>query len=155
MIEIILSTLAEFGLIHEDYKHKKRISLIEKEDGKKRPFQKYLLQPSVIITICLIFTVSIGVIAFIIYQHTSIYPEKTKKELIKITDWIEKWKIKYDHYPTELNEIIGNNPQRQGWNTDAWDRPYKYTHQNNGIGFSIKFAGKDGQFETKDDIILK
>ena len=43
MIEFILSTLAEFGLIREDYKHQKRISKKEKEDGIKRPIQKYFL----------------------------------------------------------------------------------------------------------------
>lgn len=155
MIEIILSAFAEFGLIHEDYKHKKRISSIEKEDGKKRPFQKYLLQPSAIIIISIIFIISFGTIARINYQRTSIYPDKTKKELIEITNWTEQWKMKYGHYPTELNEIIGNNPQHQGWKKDAWDRSYKYTQLNDGMSFSIKSAGKDGEFETKDDIVLK
>lgn len=37
MLEIILSTLAEFGLIREDYKHRKKITKLEKEDGIKRP----------------------------------------------------------------------------------------------------------------------
>ena len=155
MIELILSTLAEFGLIREDYKHKKRISKIEKEDGKKRTFQKYALQPSVIIGIALVLIVSICTIIFTIYQYTSIYPEKTKKELIEITDWTEKWKMKYGHYPTELNEMIGSNPMRQDWKKDAWDRPYKYTQVNEGMNFSIKSAGKDGKFETEDDIWLE
>jgi general secretion pathway protein G len=42
MIELILSTLAEFGLINQDYKHRKRISKKEKENGIKRPIKKYL-----------------------------------------------------------------------------------------------------------------
>jgi general secretion pathway protein G len=43
MIELILSNLAEFGLIREDFKHQKRISKKEKEDGIKRPIQKYFM----------------------------------------------------------------------------------------------------------------
>lgn len=40
MIELILSTLADFGLIQEDYKHKRRIGKKEELDGTKRPMQK-------------------------------------------------------------------------------------------------------------------
>jgi chromosome segregation and condensation protein ScpB len=36
---IKLSPLVEFGLIREDYKHKKLISKKEKDDGINRPYQ--------------------------------------------------------------------------------------------------------------------
>ena len=42
MIELILSTIAEFGLIREDYKHQIRISKKEKEDSIKRPIKNIL-----------------------------------------------------------------------------------------------------------------
>lgn len=38
MLELILSTLAEFGIICKDYKHQKRIS--RKEDGIKIKLKK-------------------------------------------------------------------------------------------------------------------
>lgn len=44
MLELILSTLAEFGLIREDYKHRNKATKLEKEDGirsrNKHPKQK-------------------------------------------------------------------------------------------------------------------
>ncbi len=68
MLELILSTLAEFGLIREDFKHRKRISKKEKEDGTKRPIQKYLLQPSSIMVISLLVVISISSFLFFGYQ---------------------------------------------------------------------------------------
>lgn len=152
MIELILKTLAEFGLIREDYKHQKRISKKEKEDGIKRPIQKYFLQPSAIILITVLVIGSLSAFLFFSYQKTFIFPEKTKKEISEITDRMEQWNEKFGQYPTELNELIGNSPIRQSWINDEWNRPYKYSIMDNGNGFLITSAGSDGQFETEDDI---
>lgn len=152
MIELILTTLAEFGLIRENYKHQKRISKKEKEDGIKRPIQKYFFQPSVFILIAVIIIVSLSAFLFFTYQRTSVFPKKTEKELTEMNDSMEKWHEKFGHYPTELTELIGNNPIRQDWIKDAWNRPYKYTVSENGKGFSIISAGADGRFGTEDDI---
>ncbi|MCB0453703.1 MAG: type II secretion system protein GspG, partial [Aequorivita sp.] len=89
---------------------------------------------------------------FFTYQRTSIFPKKTEKEISEITQRMEKWKEKFGKYPTDLNELIGNNPMRQEWKTDSWNRPYQYSVSKNGIGFQIVSAGADGKFETKDDI---
>ena len=43
MLELILSILAKFGLIREDFKHHRKITKKEKENGIKRPFQRYFL----------------------------------------------------------------------------------------------------------------
>ncbi|WP_276166484.1 hypothetical protein [Zobellia alginiliquefaciens] len=67
MIKLILSTLAEFGLIREDYKHRKRISKKEKEDGVKRAIQKYFLQPSSIMVISFLVVGSISALLFFGY----------------------------------------------------------------------------------------
>jgi Type II secretion system (T2SS), protein G len=152
MIELILSKLAEFGLIREDYKHRKRVSEKEKEDGEKRPIQKYFLQPSLIMIILVVVIGSLSAFLFFSYQKTSIFPEKTRKEISEISVRVEKWNEKFGKYPTKLNELIGNNPMRQDWKKDAWNRPYKYLIINNGKGFSIISAGSDGKFKTKDDI---
>ena len=80
MIELILSTLAEFGLIREDFKHHRKISIMEKADGKKRPFQRYFLQPSSIMVISVLVIGSLSAILFFTYQRKSVFPEKTKQK---------------------------------------------------------------------------
>ena len=152
MIELILSTLAEFGLIREDYKHRKGISKKEKEDGTKSPIGKYLLQPSSIILVTVLVVGSISAFLLFRYQRTSIFPERTKKEIAEMTERMEKWNEKFGKYPTDLNEFIGNNPMRNEWKKDSWNRPYQYSVTENGKGFLIVSAGSDGKFKTKDDI---
>ena len=152
MTELILEILVNFGLIREDYKHHKKISKKEEVDGKKRPFQRYFLQPSSIMVISVLVIGTLSAFIFFTYQRTSIFPEKTEKEIKEITQRMEKWKEKFGKYPIDLNELIGNNPMRQEWKTDSWNRPYQYSVSENGIGFLIVSAGADGKFETKDDI---
>jgi len=152
MIELILSTLAEFGLIREDYKHKKRISKKEKEDGIKRPIQKYLMQPSALMLIAVLVIGSLSTILFFTYQRTSVFPEKTEKEISEMSERMENWNEKFGKYPTELNELIGNSPLRQDWKKDAWNREYEFTITENGKRFLITSAGSDGKFGTEDDI---
>ena len=152
MLELILSTLAEFGLIREDYIHRKRVNEKEKRDGSKRPIEKYLLQPSTLMVIGFSVFGIICIFLFIIYQKTTIYPSKTKKELIEISDRIVKWNDKFGKYPTNLNELIGINPMRVDWKQDSWNRPYKYEINENGKDFSVISAGPDGRFGTDDDI---
>jgi hypothetical protein len=137
MIELILITLAEFGLIRGDYKHRKRVSKKEKEDGIKRPIQKYFFQPSSIILISVLIIGSISAFLFFTYQRTSVFHDKTKKEISEMSDRMGNWNENLGKYPTELDELIGNNPMRQSWKKDAWNRVS---------------AGLDGEFGTKDDI---
>jgi general secretion pathway protein G len=152
MIELILSTLAEFGLIREDYKHQKRISKKEKEDGIKRPIQKYFMQPSALMLIAVLVIGSLSAILFFTYQRTSVFPEKTEKEISEMSKRMENWNEKFGKYPTELNDLIGNSPLRQDWKKDAWNREYEFTIIENGNGFLITSAGSDGKFGTEDDI---
>jgi general secretion pathway protein G len=152
MIELILSTLAEFGLIREDYKHQKRISKKEKEDGIKRPIQKYFMQPSALMIIAVLVIGSLSAVLFFTYQRTSVFPEKTKKEISEMSDRMENWNENLGYYPTDLNELIGNSPLRQDWKKDSWDRKYEFTIMENGKGFLITSAGSDGKFHTEDDI---
>ncbi len=152
MIELIISTLAEFGLIREDYKHKKRISKKEKEDGIKRPIQKHFFQPSALMLIAVLIIGSLSVVLFLTYQRTSVFPEKTKKAISEMSYRMENWKAKFGKYPSDLNELIGNSPIRQNWKNDAWNRPFKFELIENGNGFLISSAGSDGKFNTEDDI---
>ncbi|KJD31817.1 hypothetical protein PK35_13810 [Tamlana nanhaiensis] len=152
MLEFIITTLAEFGLIREDFKHQKRIRAKEKQDGVKRPFQKYALQPSALLFLCCFVLVVVSSIVFFAYQRKAIFPKKTKKEIAEMSGRVEAFKAHFNTYPNTINELIGNNPMRQSWKTDAWDRAYQYTITNNGNKFIIISAGYDGKFHTKDDI---
>jgi len=152
MVELILSILLEFGLIREDYKHQKRVSKKEKEDGKKRSFQKYVLMPGSIMKITVIVIVSLSAFLFFFYQRKFVFPKKTEKEISEMSERINNWNENLGKYPNELNELIGNNPVRQEWKKDAWNRDYKYVVNENGNGFLIISAGSDGQFGTEDDI---
>jgi len=152
MIELILSTLAEFGLIREDYKHQKRITKKEKEDGIKRPIQKYFMQPSALMFISVLVIGSLSAILFFTYQIKSVFPEKTQKEISEMSERMENWNKNLGKYPTELNELIGNSPLRQDWKKDAWNREYEFKIIENGNRFLITSAGSDGKFGTEDDI---
>lgn len=155
MIELILSTLAEFGLIREDYKHQKRIRKKEKQDGIKRPIQKYFMQPSALMLFAVLVIGSLSAIIFFTYQRRSAFTVKTKKEISEMSERMENWNEKFGKYPTELNKLIGNSPVRQNWKRDAWNREYAFEITNNSKGFLITSAGSDGKFKTKDDIISK
>ena len=155
MIESIVAILVEIGLISEDYKHRKGITNKEQKDGVKRSFQKYFLQPSILITIGSIAVLSISGFVFINYQRSNIYPKKTKKEISRISDRLEEWNEKFGNYPINLRELIGVNPIQKQWELDAWNRPYKYSVKQNQKGFLIISAGYDGEFGTEDDIKSK
>ena len=155
MLELILSTLAEFGLLREDFKHHRNITKKEKEDGIKRPVQRYILRPSSVITIAVFIIGIITAAIFVQYQQISIFPKKTKKEIAEICDRMESWNENLGKYPTELKELIGNNPLRQNWNKDSWNREYKFIVSENGKEFLVASAGSDGIFGTEDDIISK
>ncbi|MDX1773016.1 type II secretion system protein GspG [Oceanihabitans sediminis] len=152
MLEIILSFLAEFGLIREDFKHHKRISKRVKEDGIKRPIQKYFLQPSVLIFLTIFIVFMLSTVLFFTYQRTSVFPDKTKIEISEMSKRMESWNEKFGQYPQDINQLIGNSPIRQDWKKDAWNREYKFKITKNGKGFLIISAGSDGIFGTEDDI---
>ena len=152
MYEWLLELFAEFALFIEDFKHRKKITKKEKYDGVKRPFQKYFLQPSAIVFLIILMILGLSSFIFFTYHRESIFPEKTKLELSEMSDWIEKCYKKQGRYPKGLKEVIGNNPIRRHWNTDAWNHRYKYSVINNGKEFLLISSGPDGQFETEDDI---
>lgn len=56
-------------------------------------------------------------------------------------------------YPDNLNILIGKNPLRAAWEKDRWGNVYRYT--TTGAAFTLRSAGKDGKFETGDDVVLK
>ncbi|MEP2170518.1 hypothetical protein, partial [Polaribacter sp.] len=137
MIQTILSILVDFGLLREDYLHEKRIRKKEENDGKKRPIQKYLFKPSQIIFYILILITCISSVLFFTYHSTTIIPKNTQNEILEISERVENHKETLGYYPKELNDLIRNNPLRQKWKTDGWNRPYSYIVTENGNNFLI------------------
>ncbi|TXE08091.1 hypothetical protein FUA26_12205 [Seonamhaeicola algicola] len=153
MIQGILEIIADFWLQISDYNHKKKVIKKEQEDGKKRSFEKYFLQPSAKTLYVSIVVFGLAFYLFFTYQKRVAYPNKTKKEIIEITTWIYNWHNNYNRYPKDLKEAFGNDPIKQQWFTDAWKNQYKYKVINKD--FVVLSAGNDGVFNTDDDIYLK
>ncbi|MEM6516697.1 MAG: type II secretion system protein GspG [Bacteroidota bacterium] len=152
ILEDFLGLLADIGLCHEDWKHRRKIEKKERIDGKKRPFQKHILKPSVIICLGLFFTITTILFSILAYRDNSVNPIKTKTEIKAMNQRLEEWHRHFGYYPSTMEELIGNSPIRQEWKKDAWKRPYKYVLTNERTEFLIISAGKDGVFDTKDDI---
>ncbi|WP_405369437.1 hypothetical protein [Nonlabens sp. Asnod2-A12] len=149
----LVSILVDFALLRKDYKHRKNIEKLEKEDGVKRPFQKYMIQPSVVIYSIVLFLALVLMILFITYKRTISYPKDTQREITVIANRVENWYDINGRYPVDLEELIGSNPVRKEWKTDAWRRECQFTLSDDGKGFVISSAGADGKHGTSDDII--
>lgn len=145
-----LSILADFGLIREDYKHNKRVDKKERRYGKKRPVERHLFRPSIIIIFVVLIISTVGIIRIASYQKTTVLPDTTKKEIAKISAGLEKWHEHYHEYPATLELLIANNPIRKSWLRDAWQQ--EYTYEITATGFLITSAGSDRNFGTADDI---
>jgi general secretion pathway protein G len=150
MIEFILEILIDIGLLGADYKHRRKIRKKEKEDGVKRSAQKYWLQPSIIVNVLVFAIIIVILMVAIWYKDTFTFAKNTRKEMAEICDRAEEWKKTFGAYPTNLQELIGNNPLRQTWKLDDWNTPYRYKRLEHGI--LIVSAGSDKTFDTKDDI---
>lgn len=155
MIEFILGTLAEFGLQYSNHKHQKKVITKEKENGIKRPFEKYLWSPVARTTIIIIALFFLFSFLFTSYQNKITLPNNTKQEIIEMSDYITDWKTKFGMFPQDFTEFTNGSPLRQTWLYDSWNRPYLYLVGKDKNSFSIKSAGSDGKFNTIDDIILE
>ena len=79
-------------------------------------------------------------------------PNKTNTELTEIRFAVEKYKNSKGEYPENLYEVIGNNPIRKDWQTDAWGNIYEYNLSDDGQKLEIRSSGKDQKFNTDDDL---
>lgn len=68
---------------------------------------------------------------------------------------LNNYKKEKDHYPDNLQTIIGDNPIRARWKFDAWGQAYHYEVSGNKKSFKLISKGKDKTLGTQDDIIFK
>ena len=148
----LLESIIDLTLQSEDVKHKKKVAEEENRDKKKRPFKKYLLQPSNMILLCLVSLTIIGSYLFSEYLDRIIKPKNTTKELLEMRRNMLEWYDELGYYPNDLTQLIGNNPTRKSWRTDAWGNEYHFYLHSDKSRFTIRSAGSDELFDTKDDI---
>jgi general secretion pathway protein G len=88
--------------------------------------------------------------ALVGYQYYK--KENTKNECEAIVSSLIDHYTNTGKYPDHLKEIISSNPLRRDWTTDQWKNPYHYALKNAGKDFELVSAGKDGKFNTDDDL---
>lgn len=106
----------------------------------------------------------IGVAFFVIPTHTS-YPiskgQITKNYLIEIKVAVDMYKLEYRAYPAQhrgLKALYDSDIKFLQINehpVDGWGTPYRYEISRDALRFKVYSAGKDGIFNTKDDIYSK
>ncbi|MBT8244166.1 MAG: hypothetical protein HKP48_09225 [Winogradskyella sp.] len=155
ILEFFLEILVWFGLDFSDFKHQRKIEKLEKADGKSRTFQKYFLGPSAKTIFKVFIILIILFFGYLWYSNNYSKPKKTKKEIIEISEYITQWKSEYNSLPITIEIMIKSKPLHKKWLTDEWKRPYFYSIDSTDNSFELFSAGKDGKFETKDDISSK
>ena len=73
-----------------------------------------------------------------------------KEIVLSLTDYYKQ----KNKYPNNLSTLISNNPMRQCWYKDHWGNSYSYRTDNDGKTFTLISAGRDGKFNTKDDLFF-
>ena len=153
MLEFFLEVLVWLGLDIGDYRHRKKIEKLEKADGKSRTLEKLFLSPSakayfkVFIILCLF--------AFLYFLLSDYYikPKDTSKEILEISNYAKSWYKKFGRYPNDLEQLTTKKPLQKDWLKDEWGNVYKYYYTKST--FVITSAGRDGEFDTDDDISNK
>jgi general secretion pathway protein G len=89
------------------------------------------------------------------YSEDYIKPQLTKDEGIKIIKSIKSYHNGYKQYPDSIDLLIGDNPIRKDWRSDAWGEPYIYELAEDNQSFKLVSKGKDRKLDTQDDIIFE
>ena len=77
----------------------------------------------------------------------------TRRDLIEMHNGIISYLNQMQRLPVGLEELVGNNPLKREWLYDGWGNGYKYVILDSiNSKFIVFSAGKDGIFETSDDL---
>ncbi len=86
--------------------------------------------------------------------NNKLYPKYTREELLLIKTELEIYKNKHKRYPENFYVLFEGRPlQKTDWQLDAWDNPYKIIWEDDNV--RMISAGKDGIFDTEDDIKIE
>ena len=89
------------------------------------------------------------------YSDDYIKPQLTNNKGMKIVKSIKSYHNGYKQYPESIESLIGDNPIRKGWRSDAWGEPYIYELYEDNQSFKFVSKGKDRKLNTQDDIIFE
>ena len=78
----------------------------------------------------------------------------TEKELIDISKELDNYFESHKKYPSDYFKFVGSKPIWSSWKNDKWGKRYRYT-QTDSTNYTLTSAGKDGKFETEDDVVQK
>ena len=145
----ISQTICVIWAIYNMYDH------IEKRDSRKIANKNIFLSTSIMLVIIpsTLILVSKGVfkgITYVVDEYVN--EDKTKAQMITISNKLEKHRDHYKAYPKNYNEFISKKPIWNHFKTDAWNIPYRY-QLTDSVHYTLISAGKDGTFDTEDDLI--
>jgi hypothetical protein len=146
--------LVEIGLLKADIKAIKSVNKMNKENADKGIRMKYILFPSTKFTLIILLLIFIfsTIIAFVVLPR--ITNSQTLEEMSEIKEAIHSYHRDFGQLPVDLIQLIGNRPLRKTWRFDDWETEYVYEIDSYNDSFRLTSLGKDGQANTKDDIVL-
>jgi hypothetical protein len=119
-----------------------------------RKLNKSSIVSKIIISILFIGLVSLGI--YLRNENIESSKEKiTSEELKEIYNEVKLFRSKNQRLPNNINELIGNNPNKRHLIEDCYGNEYCFTKSDSLKGsFEISSSGIDGIPKTKDDIYL-
>jgi len=83
-----------------------------------------------------------------------VYPKATHQKMQKIETELIKHYNHHKKYPESLESFLSTKPIWSSWNKDSWNNRFKYELPDSTT-FILTSAGRDGLFETRDDITIE
>jgi len=83
-----------------------------------------------------------------------VFEKRTKRELIEISETLDKLYYANKAYPKIYKSIYSKRPLRINWKNDEWGTNYKYKLLTK-TEYELCSAGNDLVFKTRDDIVIK
>lgn len=131
--------------------------IMEKDAGKTKAI-RYLIFGIVTAIIIIPLTFYMTAISFYKggqYVKSEYFDARnTKNEMLEISNRLDKYYINNNKYPTDYLKFVNSKPIWDSWKRDSWQNAYKYS-QSDSTNYTLTSSGKDGVFETEDDIIVK
>ncbi len=78
----------------------------------------------------------------------------TKNEMLEISNRLDNYYLQNNKYPSDYLRFVSSKPIWESWKRDSWKNKYKY-FQTDSTNYTLISSGKDGIFDTEDDIIIK
>ncbi len=96
----------------------------------------------------LVFLILIPITKSVFNNHN----RNTVDKIGRIKVLLEREKEFLGDYPVELKQIIRGNPINSDLTEDSWGNEFKYQFNKKGKSYLLVSSGKDGKFDTEDDI---